>query len=222
VIWDTAAAVDDEEPPVGSFGSRTAPQVQIRAIVFPEEVAWRESGDGWIFVVRQPGIPLQIKPSRKRGLPAANKTTPGKYWLVRVGYAGPRDLAARVPEVEGLGDRRAVVIGTGALGSTIAIQLARAGVGTLVTIDRDTLEPGNTVRHAASFLHSGRFKAVATSLTALEHAPYSASQFNTVPIGTTRDGAGGISRSFSRTKRFLTGTFNCNRPGWRHLRPGAG
>lgn len=187
-VWAGAEATDlGGTPPLVAFQSRTAPRVQVRAVLFPEEVAWRESGDGWLFVVRQPGIVLQAKQSKKRKLAARSYTTPDRLWLVRAGRAGPGDLAARTPELVGITNRRAVVVGAGALGSTVAIQLARAGIGTIVTMDRDTLDPGNTVRHAVSFLQSGRLKAVATSATVVDHSPYVVSRFNSLSIGTVRD-----------------------------------
>lgn len=193
-LWTSAEGTDPGgDPPLVAFQSPTAPHVQVRAVLFPEEVGWRESGYGWLFVVRQPGTVRQAKQSKKRKLPARRYTTPGRHWLLRAGRAGPHDLAARTPELVGITSRRAVVVGAGALGGTIVIQLARAGIGTLVTIDRDTLDPGNTVRHAASFFHSGRLKAVATSASAVEHSPYVVSQFNPVSIGAVRDDPTGTS-----------------------------
>jgi molybdopterin/thiamine biosynthesis adenylyltransferase len=187
-LWAAAENADPGgDPPTVRFGPSTAPPVQVRAVLFPEETGWRESGHGWLFVVRQPGRVRQAKQSKKRNLPATSYTTSDRHWLVRAGRAGPGDLAARTPELVGLRSRRAVVVGAGALGATIAIQLARAGIGTLVTIDRDTLDPGNTVRHAVSFLQSGRLKAAATAATAVDHSPYVISQFNPLTIGTVRD-----------------------------------
>jgi len=187
VLWDAAAAADPEGDPRPIASSlRSAPPLQVRAVVFPEEVAWRVSGDGWVFVVRRAGTTHQVRPSKKRGIAAANKQTPGSYWLVRVGRAGPTDLAARVPELSGLAERRVVLVGAGALGGTIADQLARAGIGRLITIDRDVLEPGNTVRHAANYLHSGRLKAIAVAAVAADRSPYLESQFNALPLGLVR------------------------------------
>jgi molybdopterin/thiamine biosynthesis adenylyltransferase len=56
-----------------------------------------------------------------------------------------------IPQVGEEGQRRigasqAVVAGCGALGSNIANTLARAGVGTLVIIDRDFVEENNLQR----------------------------------------------------------------------------
>jgi molybdopterin/thiamine biosynthesis adenylyltransferase len=192
-VWETGSAADINEPPSTAVGSPRAPAVQVRAVVFPEEVSWRESGDGWVFVIRQPDVAMQVKGSKKRGVAAANKTIPGKHWLVRAGYAGPSDLAARAPELAGLAERHVVVVGAGALGSSIAVQLGRAGVGRLATIDRDTLDPGNNVRHAAPFLQSGRLKATAVSATVVDHSPYTASGFNPLAVGAIRSEARGIS-----------------------------
>lgn len=56
-----------------------------------------------------------------------------------------------LPEIGGEGQRRlaqasAAIVGVGAIGSVSAEMLARAGVGTLLLIDRDIVEPSNLQR----------------------------------------------------------------------------
>jgi proteasome lid subunit RPN8/RPN11 len=53
------------------------------------------------------------------------------------------------PDAKLLEDRSVVLIGAGAIGSHIADQLARAGIGRLRLIDYDLLWPANLIRHAA-------------------------------------------------------------------------
>ncbi|MGH9027129.1 MAG: ThiF family adenylyltransferase, partial [Acidimicrobiia bacterium] len=48
-----------------------------------------------------------------------------------------------------LQDRSVVIVGVGAIGSHIADQLTRAGIGRLILVDYDMLWPANLIRHAA-------------------------------------------------------------------------
>lgn len=69
---------------------------------------------------------------------------------------------SRAPEVhEKLKDAHVVLVGTGALGSPLALHLARAGVGRLTLIDPDVLEAGNLGRHVLGTRHLGEFKVSA-------------------------------------------------------------
>lgn len=60
--------------------------------------------------------------------------------------AGRSDLGARVPSIAALAGRKVTLIGTGALGAPIAIELARNGLERLTLVDFDVVEPGNSVR----------------------------------------------------------------------------
>ncbi|KGH44959.1 hypothetical protein IN07_20365 [Modestobacter caceresii] len=149
-------------------------ELQIFGLTFPEERVHRGTGDGWVFLVRlrPTGGRTQQQVKRGRGQrgvpPAPGKTT---THLIRAGYAGQADMAARVPELVGLQDRHAAVFGVGALGSTVTEHLARAGIGQLTVVDRDHLEPGNLVRHAARLDMAGWDKAFTASQIALSVAP---------------------------------------------------
>lgn len=63
------------------------------------------------------------------------------------------------PAHEVLRNRSAAVVGCGAIGSFVADQLVRAGVGRLTLLDQDLLRPGNLVRHLAGPEHVGLTKA---------------------------------------------------------------
>lgn len=116
-------------------------QVDIVGVLFPEETAVRQTGDGWVFLERV----------RDRG----NRSD---STLIRAGYAGRRDLAARSPELAMLGERRVAVFGLGALGMPSALALARAGVGELRVLDFDTVDPGTTSRWPFGLEAAGRLK----------------------------------------------------------------
>ena len=57
-----------------------------------------------------------------------------------------------------LAGRSVAIVGLGSGGSTIAVALAQAGVGSLTLIDRDRLEIGNVTRHACGVGDLGRRK----------------------------------------------------------------
>lgn len=55
-------------------------------------------------------------------------------------------------------DKRAVLVGCGSVGSFVAMELARSGVGRFVLCDTDTLEIHNICRHQCGFSDLGRYK----------------------------------------------------------------
>lgn len=106
--------------------------IDIVGVLFPEEVRWRESTDGWVFLIRW-------RPRGKvTGKPSAS--------FIRAGRAGRQDLAARVPELVSLTERRVALFGAGGVGAPSAIALARAQIGELRILDGDIVEPGTVVR----------------------------------------------------------------------------
>ena len=58
-----------------------------------------------------------------------------------------------------LAGKSVCLVGCGSLGGTIALELARAGVGRFFLFDMDTLEPANLSRHVAGVDELGRNKA---------------------------------------------------------------
>src|SRR3546814_20588748 len=85
-------------------------------------------GEGWLFLVAR---------RDRRGRVAAS--------VVR-GAGIPDDLQVRVPSARALRDKKVLLIGCGATGSFVACGLARAGVGGIDLLDKDVIEPGNSVR----------------------------------------------------------------------------
>lgn len=80
---------------------------------------------------------------------------------------GPLDLTgfgarnAGVLETDVLSDRTVAVVGLGSGGSIIAAELAKAGVGRFVLIDRDRLDVANVGRHVCDASDLGRRKTAA-------------------------------------------------------------
>ena len=70
---------------------------------------------------------------------------------------------AGVLETDALAHTSVAIVGLGSGGSLIADQLARAGVGRLVLIDRDRIEVENVGRHLCDLTDLGRRKTVAVA-----------------------------------------------------------
>lgn len=85
-----------------------------------------------------------------------------------------RDIAAQRVDpdlVAALAGSNVLIVGLGSVGSYIAEQLVRSGVGALGLIDHDTVEDGNLSRTAYTRSHVGMTKAAALSRHLLDIAP---------------------------------------------------
>lgn len=113
----------------------------IAAAVFPEEVRQGEQEDTWLFAVkvRQDHGPDGVYPIRGERL-------------------ARDDIEARLPSFVRIGEKHASLAGLGALGGPIALELARAGLGTLRGLDFDAVEAGNSVRWVAGLSAVGHLK----------------------------------------------------------------
>jgi len=81
-------------------------------------------------------------------------------------------LFKRVAHLKPIQERHVVVVGLGAIGSPIALELAKAGVGKMTFFDYDTLHAGNVVRHVANFDYMGMYKAHAMKEICGKYNPY--------------------------------------------------
>lgn len=92
--------------------------------------------------------------------------------LTRVVPLARSDHYLRQPGMAGLVDRQVLLVGAGALGSQIAAQLSRAGLGALDVIDPDVLDAGNVVRHELTLREAGLPKAEALGAHLVTINPY--------------------------------------------------
>lgn len=95
--------------------------------------------------------------------------------VVEAFEAAPADavgLRRRLPpEHLGLYTKRVLILGCGAIGSDIAIELAKSGVGHLGLIDSDKLRPGHVIRHGAPLIWVGMSKVAAIEGTIKWYVP---------------------------------------------------
>ena len=70
-----------------------------------------------------------------------------------------------------LTNKRIAIFGIGALGSSIALLTAKAGIGELRLVDNDNLMPGNAMRHICGLNYVGRQKTTAIKFVIHRHNP---------------------------------------------------
>lgn len=112
---------------------------QMFAVAYRSELAHQEIGLAWMFPVLYGGKPGS---SRRGGAKGQQR----RAAVLPTMRAGAGDLGARVPAVGLLRDKRIAVVGLGALGAPVALELARAGCSQLHLVDHDAVEPGNSIR----------------------------------------------------------------------------
>ena len=111
------------------------------AVIYKMELGFQTDGLGWLF-------PFLFGPKKAfRSHKSGKKTVqPPGITILPTYRAGEQDLGARVPSVRILRDNKIAVVGLGAVGGPLAIELARNGCGRLHLIDHDIVEPGNSIR----------------------------------------------------------------------------
>jgi len=123
------------------LGPESSKRAKLFAFAYQSEIEWKESGTAWLFVLAT-GSSKAFKPDSRK---------PVELWVVRTYRAGPTDLAARAPAVYALRGKTIALIGIGALGAPLALELARNGAAELRLLEFDVVEPGNSVRWPSSF-----------------------------------------------------------------------
>jgi ubiquitin-protein ligase len=118
--------------------------VDVVGLLFPEESSYQTFVENWIFTVR-----------------TRNWTKSRTYDLIRSESISPSVMKARVPALGPLEHKKVFIVGVGAIGSMIAWQLARSGVGMLNLLDQDFVQTGNLPRWMLGLPAVGQGKAQA-------------------------------------------------------------
>ena len=84
-------------------------------------------------------------------------------FFVRAARAGRTDIAARIPELLCLHEKKVLAIGLGSLGAPSVLEFARCGVGEIRILDFDIVEAGTVVRWPLGLTAVGRYKTEALS-----------------------------------------------------------
>lgn len=112
-------------------------------LLVPSERGYRHADEEWVAVQR----------SDFEGQPHC------RYLPVQ--HIGGDGAAARTPETRPMAKRHAVIVGVGALGAHVAIDLARTGIGRLDLVDGDQVDVATASRQYAPVFAAGRPKAEA-------------------------------------------------------------
>lgn len=110
------------------------------ATIYKMETGFQINGLGWLFPYATG--PKQSFTMGKQGKGQARTG----YTVIPTLRAGESDLGARVPAVRLLREKRIAVIGLGAVGAPVALELAKNGCRELHLLDSDIVEPGNSIR----------------------------------------------------------------------------
>jgi ubiquitin-protein ligase len=141
--------------------------VDVIGLLVPEEIGHRQSGEGWIFAMREC---RKVRDGRKGSTQVRFRSD---YNYVRAAYGGEGDILQRVPSIQPLRDSTIAVIGVGALGGTAAVEFARNAVEELRLLDGDVVEPGPTVRWPLGISATGLAKVDALAAFIRENYPWS-------------------------------------------------
>lgn len=154
-----------------SEGSAGARQLTGRALA-----AWlaTERGKAWLTILvieddadyegqaKRPGLIFVM--SRRVGKRVRNH-------VIR-SYGVADDMFDRLPLRAALRAKTALLVGCGAIGSFVALELARAGFGRVILVDPDLVEPANYVRWPMGRLAWGIPKASALAAMISQHFPW--------------------------------------------------
>jgi len=124
--------------------------LDVIGILFPEEVEYEKYHENWAFIVRVNTQKIKF---------GANYPC----YLARADQASTSVLQARSPKLSPLREKKILVVGLGSIGSVLAWQLARAGIGQINLLDFDTLQFGNTLRWMYGVMAIGHPKATILS-----------------------------------------------------------
>jgi hypothetical protein len=93
------------------------------------------------------------------------------------------DMFDRLPIRAALRTKRALLVGCGAIGGFVGMELARAGFGEVITYDHDNLEPGNYIRWPFGRLLWGLPKSFALALMINQHFPWTTAHHRIGKVG---------------------------------------
>ncbi|MFY0676788.1 MAG: ThiF family adenylyltransferase [Neptuniibacter sp.] len=129
---------------------RTQKKPALFATLYQEEVQHRKQSQAWCVVETTPLI-------------KKNKVVNVQCKRISVAPYSKEVRTARTPELTNLDNKAVTIVGAGMLGSQIALQLARSGVGHITVIDYDFIELATCIRYGlgAEYAHWSKSEALA-------------------------------------------------------------
>lgn len=145
-------------------------RISVMAVIFPEEVAWRESGEGWIFVVGAEEV--QSAPDQHGKKAKGKQSVRRQFYFARAGRAGREDFILRAPELRPLRHYKIAAFGLGCIGAPSALEFARAGAEELRILDRDYVDPAAVLRWPYGLIAAGLTKTTVIEQVIRANYPY--------------------------------------------------
>lgn len=142
-------------------------------IMYPVETGYTSKSFSWLFVAL-----------RKKHKAPENQMNLN---LVKCDHISHETMLARAPKLAPLAMKKVAIFGVGAIGSTIAMQLARAGAKDISLIDFDTVSAGNFVRWASGLPAVGTQKVAYLAHHIQSNYPYVNAKPYLLKIGEPRD-----------------------------------
>lgn len=128
------------------------PRSQIVGLLFTEEgPEVGEKRDAWIFLFL---------------------ARDGTAHLIEHQVVSWEERQRRIPDLSRLSSKTAAVIGLGTLGGSVALELARAGIGNLELVDFDRFDVNNSVRHVLTTDFSGLPKTLGVGAACRKANPF--------------------------------------------------
>lgn len=147
----------------------------IVGFLYADQVEWRQAAEDWLFLW------LRVNKAAHHG---RTPTAPiVEYGLVRADWAGENSFLKRAPALAPLRSKSVLLVGTGAIGSTLAMQLAKSGIRELRLVDTDHLQVGNSVRWAFGWELAGYPKTEVIAIHIASDYPRTKVVANTFRIG---------------------------------------
>lgn len=175
----------DKNPPWKEFDTSTT--ARWFAVLHKSELGPNKFGLGWVFV-----FIYGPKKSFRSPKPGDAKIRHPRIGFIPTYRGGREDLGVRVPATAALRDKKVVVVGLGAIGAPLAIELARNGCGRLELVDHDVVEPGNSIRWSLGASAWGRRKTEALAEFIEREFPWTKVAAHTHAVGsqpeTMKDG----------------------------------
>lgn len=169
--------------------------VEIVGVVFTDGARPGLDADAWMFVVHGTGPRPQVRADTRRKGQRGGRVSPPREqvgpYLAHAFRSGRSDMAERVAALAPLAGKKVVLFGAGGIGAPSAVELAKAGLGTLVVVEFDVIDPGNAPRWILGYQAAGLHKLDGIGQLLRWNWPYTKLELRHFRLGTPRTEGGG-------------------------------
>lgn len=156
----------------------------VTGLCFEEEQQKGENGYGWLFHMELQQKAAAVKKGEKHNAPTIIN------YYVRIADIDMQK-SLRAPKLAPLANKKVGIVGLGALGSFISLELARSGIGALNIMDYDIVEPATSVRWPLGMKIAGQHKASILHEFIDSHYPFTQITSRILQLGALRAGMKG-------------------------------